>query len=302
MDVGTEVGTALRTIVVPDHDDAFWEALGDELADEPQLRLRPRAAVRPITQPPPIIDDRLPFDDGDLIRSRRRMPRRRLAVWIGAIVLSVLLVVSAAQDPDDGDDVRSAGGATTSSLPATTAPAVPGAPATTPPAPIDPALGLTPAGVGPLSAGAILRDLQGGGIPVVVDQPTFTGTGGTCFDATVAGVPDLVLRFRSPNPGQGIADPGDGVLGSVAVDAQLGSTRTTEAGIGLGATEDQVRAAYGDVLQETDHPYVPGGHIFTHEPPGDGADTGIAFMTDGRVVTGIVVGDADLIGYPEGCA
>jgi hypothetical protein len=293
------VAGALRTIVIPDHDQTFWDDLGSQLADEPQLRLRPRAAVRPITQPPPIVDDRLPFDDGDLRpRGRSRTRRRRRTVLLAVILsLIVIAVAVALEGQDDPEDVQ-AGGTTSTQASggtqgggATTSTAAPG---------FDMAAPLTPGGVGPLTIGTPLRELQAQGAPtIVVDQPTFQGTGGTCFDATVTGVADLVLRFRSPQPGAGISDPQDGVLAAVAVDSQLGSMRTTEAGIGLGATEDQVRAAYPEDLSQTDYDYVPGGHVLTHVPAGTG--NGIAFMTDGTAVTGIVVGAADLIGYPEGC-
>jgi hypothetical protein len=292
---------ALRTIVIPDHDETFWDDLGSQLADEPQLRLRPRAAVRPITQPPPIVDDRLPFDDGDLRpRSRTRTGRRRrtvLAVILSIIVIAVALALEGQDDPNE--DVQ-AGGATTTQGTGETQGSGGSTTSTGAAAPIDVAAPLTPGGVGPLTIGTPLRELQTQGAPaIVVDQPTFQGTGGTCFDATVTGVPDLVLRFRSPQPGAGISDPADGVLAAVAVDSQLGSMRTTEAGIALGATEDQVRAAYPGNLAQADNDYVPGGHVLTHVPAGTG--NGIAFMTDGTAVTGIVVGASDLIGYPEGC-
>jgi hypothetical protein len=293
---------ALRTIVIPDHDETFWDDLGSQLADEPQLRLRPRAAVRPITQPPPIVDDRLPFDDGDLRpRGRSRTRRRRRTVLLAVILSIIVIAVAAAlEGQDDPDDDVQAGGSTTTQAPGD--PQGAGGSATTagPAAPIDAVAPLTPGGVGPLTIGTPLRDLQAQGAPaIVVDQPTFQGTGGTCFDATVTGVADLVLRFRSPQPGAGISDPAEGVLAAVAVDSQLGSMRATEAGIGLGASEDQVRAAYPEGLTQADYDYVPGGHVLTHVPSGTG--NGIAFMTDGTAVTGIVVGASDLIGYPEGC-
>ena len=47
----------------------------------------------------------------------------------------------------------------------------------------------------------------------------------------------------------------------------------------VGATEDQVRAAYPEDLSQSDYDYVPGGHVLTHVPEGTG--NGIAFMTDG---------------------
>ncbi|HEY8527809.1 MAG TPA: hypothetical protein VIL48_22780 [Acidimicrobiales bacterium] len=297
-DADPVVAGALRTIAVPDHDDAFWGDLAAQLADEPQLRLRPRAAVRPITQPPPVIDDRLPFDDGGDLRPRgrsRKKRRRRVVVWLVAIALSIAVIAVALANRDDaGEDVR-ADEATT-----TTAPGGEGgeAPATEAPT-IDPTAPLRADGVGPLAIGTPLRDLPAAGAPpIVVDRTTFDASGGTCFDARVSGVGDLVLHFRSPDPGVGIDDPNEAVLEAIAVDPQLGSLRTTEAGIGLGATEDDVRAAYPENMTESDHPYGV-GHVFTVDPPD--SENGIAIMTDGLTVNRIAVGATDLIGYPEGC-
>jgi hypothetical protein len=302
---GTHLGVdvALRTLVVPDHDSAFWDDLGQRLTDEPQLRLRPRAAVRPITQPPPIIDDRLPEDLGGAGRRTRRSKRSRVGLWIVGALLTGVVVAGFLQGSGDGPGGTLTDDASTTTVAPTTAPSgTPGDPAATPapPPPIDPAAALSPAGIGPLAVGATIRDLSGAGIVPTIDQPTFDGTGGACFDGTIQNVGDLLLRFRSPDGTAGVTDPADAVLAVVAVDSQLGSPRTTEAGIGLGAPEDQVRAAYPGELVESQHPYLPGGHILTYEDP-SGTGNGIAFMTDGATVVGIVTGATDLIGFPEGC-
>src|SRR5918998_297783 len=52
------VAQALRELAPPRHGRTFWTDLDARLADEPQLRLSPRSAIRPITQPPPVVDDR----------------------------------------------------------------------------------------------------------------------------------------------------------------------------------------------------------------------------------------------------
>jgi len=295
------VDVALRTLVVPDHDSAFWDDLGQRLTDEPQLRLRPRAAVRPITQPPPIIDDRPPEDLATGGGRTRRSTRSRVGLWIVAALLTAVVVAGFMQGSRDRPgDTLTGDASTTTAAPTTAAPGDPAATPTTPPPAVDPAAPLSPAGVGPLTVGATIRDLNGAGIVPTIDQSTFDGTGGACFDGTVPNVGDLLVRFRSPDGTAGVTDPADAVLAVVAVDAQLGSPRTTEAGIGLGAPEDQVRAAYPGQLVESQHPYLPGGHILTYEDP-SGSDNGIAFMTDGATVVGIVTGAGDLIGYPEGC-
>ena len=91
----------------------------------------------------------------------------------------------------------------------------------------------------PIPASA--RDLTTSGFFLQVDQRTFDASGGTCYDARIPGVGDLLLRFRSPDPTVGIADQGDGVLATVTIDAGVGSPRLTDAGFGLGTPEEQVR-------------------------------------------------------------
>jgi hypothetical protein len=295
------VDLALRTLVVPEHTSSFWDDMAERLADEPQLRLRPRAAVRPITQPPPVIDDRLPLDDRDLtVRGggpRRARRRRRGLVLALVVILAAAVAIGVSQgQPERGEDARTEG--TTTTVAPTT---VPGAAATVPPSPVDPAAGLTPNGVDELLVGRTMRDLTGTGVVVQVDQPTFDGSGGTCFDGRAQGVGDVLLRFRSPEPGVGVTDPADAVLASVRIDARVGSTRGTSAGVALGAPTDQVRAAYPEGLEEANHPFTPGGLILTIAG-GDGNGNGLAFMTDGNVVTSIVAGSLDVIRIPEGCS
>ena len=301
------IDLALRTLVVPDHADGWWDDMALRVADEPQLRLRPRSAVRVITQPPPVIDDQLPYDDSALAADLPPRRRRKGLALVIALVLSGVVVAGAMQGSGEDDDVET--GASTT-LPGDTGTpetpgATPGAPptgeATVPPAnPLDPSVDITPNGTGPLAVGATIRDLTATGVLVEVDQPTFDGSGGTCFDARVAGVADLELRFRSPDPAAGVVDPADGVLASVAIDAGLGSPRRTTAEIGLGASEDQVRRAYPEGLIETDHPFIAGGHLFTIESA-DGTGNGIAIQTDGRVVTNVAGGVLDVIRFPDGC-
>jgi hypothetical protein len=301
------IDLALRTLVVPDHGSGWWDDMGLRIADEPQLRLRPRSAVRPITQPPPVIDDQLPYDDSALAADLP--PRKRgkgLAVAI-ALVLTLVVVAGALQGSPD-DDVQTGG--TTTVSPGSSTPETAGATArvtptggatTAPPVnPLDPSVDITPAGTGPLLIGATIRDLTAAGVVVEVDLPTFAGSGGTCFDGRVAGVPDLKLRFRSPDPAVGVADPADGVLASVAIDAGLGSVRRTTTEIGLGATEDQVRQAYPEGLLEAPHPSVAGGRLFTIESA-DESGNGLAIQTDGRVVTSVAGGVIDVVRFPDGC-
>ena len=299
------VAVALRRLVPPEHGPSFWDDLDRRLADEPQLRLAPRAAIRPITQPPPVIDDRKLAEHLAEPRPRRRRSPARLAAWVLAIVLSALLIAAALQDPDDETTTGGSDSSPTSENRAptsggdTTAPQAPSS--TPPPGGVDPAAALAPDGVGPLKINTALRDIQAAGVAITVDQTTFDASGGACFDAKVTGALDLELRFRSPEPGEGVADPADAQLAAIGIDSALPTTRTSNTAIGLGAPQDQVLGTYGGNLVDHSHPYVPGGHIYVASV-GDGTGLGIAYLTDGATVTGITAGSEDVIRYVDGCS
>jgi hypothetical protein len=296
------VAQGLRDLAPPRHGDDFWTGLDRRLADEPQLRLAPRSAIRPITQPPPVIDDRnlagALTGDGP----PRRRSSNRTIVAVVAAVLVLLGLVAALQDPDDDtaatdSTTETTGGRTPTSdeddPPAETAP-----PATPPPGTVDPAAPLTPAGVGPLVVGARMADLQAAGVVMQVDDSTFRGTGGTCYDAKVPGALDLVLRFRAPDGQRRANDPVEGILTSVSVESALPTSRTTDSGLALGSPQDQVLAAYAGNLDERNHPFVSAGRIYRADA---GNGLGVAFFTDGLGVTRISVGEMDTIRFINQC-
>jgi len=298
---GSPVAQALRDLAPPRHGRTFWSDLDTRLADEPQLRLSPRSAIRPITQPPPVIDDRNLA--GNLKGDAPARPRtsRRTIVAVAVAVLVLLLGIAALQGPDD--DVT-----TTDSTPQTTGAATTGSdsaapeevapPVTPPPGTIDPAAALTPAGVGPLVVGTRMADLQAAGVAMQVDTSTFEGTGGTCYDAKVPGALDLLLRFRAPDGQRRAEDPVEGVLTSVSIESALPTSRGTDTGLALGTPQDQVLAAYGGVLDDRPHPFLSGGHIYRADA---GNGTGIAFFTDGQGVNRISVGEMDSIRFLNQC-
>jgi hypothetical protein len=299
------VTVALRELAPPEHTPSFWDDLDRRLADEPQLRLAPRAAIRPITQPPPVIDDRKLAEHlaGPRPRAGRMRPLRFLA-WGAAIGVTALLIAAALYEPDDETRVDDAADTATTSAPeatgqstTTTAPPT----TTTAPGAIDASAPLAPDGVGPLRINTSFRDLQAAGVALTVDQATFEGSGGYCYDARVTGALDLLLRFRSPVPDEGVADPADGVLAAVGIDSGLPTTRTTDSGIGLGAPQDQVLSTYAGNLEDHSHPYIPGGHVLIAP---SAAETGlaIAYLTDGFTVNQITVGAYDIIRYVDGCS
>ncbi len=296
------VTQALRDLAPPRHGGDFWTGLDRRLADEPQLRLAPRSAIRPITQPPPVIDDRNLASALTGDGPPRRRTSNRTIVAVVAAVLVLLGIVAALQDPDDDT-------ATSDTTPETTrgrtptsdegaAPAETAPPATPPPGTVDPAAPLTPAGVGPLVVGARMSDLQAAGVVMQVDDSTFRGTGGTCYDAKVPGALDLILRFRAPDGQQRANDPVEGVLTSVSIESALPTSRTTDSGLALGSPQDQVLAAYAGNLDERNHPFVSAGRVYRADA---GNGLGVAFFTDGLGVTRISVGEMDTIRFINQC-
>jgi hypothetical protein len=301
---GSPLAAALRDMTPPRHGADFWDDLDGRLADEPQLRLAPRSAIRPITQPPPVIDDRKLAKSlkGTDVPSRSRSSRRTLLLAVIAVVVA-LVVVAVLQEPDDttrtgGDrQTESTDGRTPTSDeaegPASTAPSP-----TLPPGTIDPGAPLTPGGVGPLVIGASLADLQAAGMTIQHDDSMFRGSGGQCYEGRVAGALDLRLRFRAPDGRRRADDPSQGVLTAVSIESGLPTARTANSGIGLGAPQDQVLAAYAGNLDDRPHPFVSAGHIFRADA-GDG--TGISFLTDGTTVIGVSVGEMDAIRFINEC-
>jgi hypothetical protein len=298
------VAAALRGLAPPRHDSAFWTDLDARLADEPQLRLAPRSAIRPITQPPPVIDD------SNLATSLKgdappppRSSRRPLIAGVGALLVA-LLVVAALQQPDDtsgGDDAETATETSEGRTPVSDDAAAPttAAPTTTVPrGTVPPNAPLRPGGVGPLTIGSRMADLQAAGLNIQPDAQTFEVSGGSCYIARVAGALDLELRFRAPEGQFGVEDPTQGELAAISIKSGLPTGRTSNTRLGLGSPQDQVLAAYGGNLDDRAHPFVAGGHIFRADT---GNGRGIAFQTDGLVVIGIAVGDMEAIRFINEC-
>jgi hypothetical protein len=305
------VRAALVGLHPPNPGDKFWNSLEEALDEQDQLDIITRPAVRSISEPPPISQPTLDDDPRNALAAYRPsgMPRRldgtgrktrdpeesrkRRVIAVGALAV-VLVVLIAAAVLGGGDDPPPAAAPPTSVDPQIVPTTVPGVPG------LDPSMPMTAMGLGPLVTGMTLADLQDSGAATVVDQATFDASGGTCFDVRLPGAPDLTLRFHSATA-TGVADPREGRLGSVNIDAIVGSARVTDTGVGLGATEEQVAAAHAGSVTANDHPFIPGGNIFLVRTR-DGTGTGIAYVTDGQKVTEISVGDATVIRLRQACA
>jgi hypothetical protein len=76
----------------------------------------------------------------------------------------------------------------------------------------------------------------------------------------------------------------------------------TASGIGVGATEDEVKRAYGPRIQVEPHKYEPAGHYLRYVAV-DEADRpfGLVAETDGQRVTSFRAGTVAAISLVEGC-
>ena len=86
----------------------------------------------------------------------------------------------------------------------------------------------------------------------------------------------------------------------VRIDTMEGDIETPE-GIGIGDTEEAVRAAYGEGLIVTPHKYTD-GHYLTVDGTGDDAMLRYVFETDGQVVTAYRAGRLPQVEWIEGCS
>jgi hypothetical protein len=114
------------------------------------------------------------------------------------------------------------------------------------------------------------------------------GEGDTgCWVRALVGLPGVTLMTL---------DSADGAVRRV--DVHDTSSIRTAAGVGVGSTEDQVKAAYPGARVEP-HKYVDGAHYLT---VADGAH-GLVFETDAKkVVTTYRFGESDPISWVESCS
>jgi hypothetical protein len=252
----------------------------------------------------------LPARIGQRVRSRRR--RAQTLAGGGVLTIVVLIAMVVTQLPDDDDrqgvvanDPSSTTSSTTSTTTSTTTTSttVPTTDTSAPPPPvIDANTPLGPKGVGPIEAGMTIaeaRSVSGMTITLIGSTEEFGG----CYYVDLEGQPDLSIRVNAP-AGRPEADISEGVIRVVviyALDPDGPSTRLTTGGVGLGASEAEVRAAHDNAVQELPHDYVPEGaylYVFPPDTPG----FGFRYVLDeNRVVTSIDVGDAGGITAPEGC-
>ena len=159
---------------------------------------------------------------------------------------------------------------------------------------------------------------------------TTTTTSATGSSTTAAAAADQVLRFDSydryrvgmtrresglrvdPNSGPdpetcGFATISNGVSAMIAADRLVrfdvgeGSKVKTEAGVGIGATEAEVKRAYGDRVRSEGHAYDELGHYLIVQDPAR-QNLLLLFETDGTKVTTFRSGERNAVEAPEGCA
>jgi hypothetical protein len=140
-------------------------------------------------------------------------------------------------------------------------------------------------GLGPVRVGMTPAEATvAAGIPVVA-----SGTA-DCSYATATGGPAGVAFKLAP----------DGRIARVEV--RPGSPVKTLSGAGVGDTEAEVQARYGNVLEVLPHKYLAAGHYLTLVPT-DAADidSRLIFETDGSKVTTFRSGTLPQVALVEGC-
>lgn len=132
--------------------------------------------------------------------------------------------------------------------------------------------------------------------PHVIGQPIVTAGPNPPYEPDR--ISDACRTYRDPDlPDVWIMTDGGDVVQRVTA---LGSSPlTTARGIGVGTTEEQVRAAYPS-LREEPHEYIPGGKNLYTGPAGQ---AGLRFEigAEGAVVE-LHAGAPPFLGYSEGCA
>jgi hypothetical protein len=114
--------------------------------------------------------------------------------------------------------------------------------------------------------------------------------------------PDCVTLYTKKTDAMGVSFMLEGGhLARVNLDyTENGPSRIkTDKGIGLGATEDDVKQAYGAALVVKPNRYDPTWHYLVVDDP-DHLHA-IVFVTDGKKVTSIHAGEYPSVGYTEGC-
>jgi len=94
----------------------------------------------------------------------------------------------------------------------------------------------------------------------------------------------------------------DGIVIRISIDAYGDGPHSavrTDAGIGLGATEEEVKQAYGSRLVVQPHPDDPTWHYLVVDSPD--RKNAIVFETNGTKVTHFRVGSYPSITRPNGC-
>lgn len=189
--------------------------------------------------------------------------------------VALALLASACGPPEAGNPPVA------SVKPAESNPASQAAPAPTRAGPV-----ISQDGFGPLKVGMTVAEAaQALGAPL---EPAYEGEEETCRHYGSAAAPkDVIFMFQ------------DGRL--TRVTAHLQSPAKTDKGLGLGAREADVRAAYGPALTIEPHHYVgEPAHYLTAWA--DGRTRGVRYETDAEGAVTEIHGGDESIRLVEGCA
>jgi len=283
-----DLGRALRELEVPYHGPDFYSRLSERLDQEPTRR-------RPTRRRPGWIKPQILLGLAAVA-----------AVVVGALALSTMLT---GNRPDVQVEV---GGGT---LPVTTtAPTSTSRPVTDPTtgattgATTGPSISSAPVptttttttrpGTNALTAASTL-DLGGLG-PVRIGMTPVEATAAARIPVVPSGTADCAYATATGGPPGVAFKLVDGHIARIEV--RPGSPVKTLSGAGIGDTEAEVQARYGNALEVLPHKYLAAGHYLTFVPT-DSADkdSRLIFETDGSKVTTFRSGTLPQVALVEGC-
>lgn len=143
---------------------------------------------------------------------------------------------------------------------------------------------ITPHGIGPVMIGVPLADVA----TAIGASPDIPPAERECGYVQATGAPAGVIFMVR-----------DGII--ARVDVREAGVLSGE-GIGIGATEAEVKARYGAQVTQQPHKYTDGHYLVVRPMSADSATHRLVFVTDGSVVTSMHGGRLPEAEWVEGCS
>lgn len=148
-------------------------------------------------------------------------------------------------------------------------------------------------GIGPVRVGMTPDEASKAAGQKITVAGESEGCGHGTVESGPKGLSFMVLRDKAAGPWK---------IARVEIDDA--SKIATEAGIAIGASEDDVKKAYSGSngkLSTEPHKYDPNGHYMTYDTDGDGGLL-LLFETEAAKVTRFRSGNEEAVNFVEGCS